>query len=98
MPRQTLTFEEVEKELMEDPEFKQEYERNKPFSNIALEIVKARCLAGLSQAELAKRIGTTQAVISKIENLSIKDIKVSTLYKVSQALGLNLDIKFTNAA
>lgn len=98
MPRAALTFEEVEKELMEDPEFRQEYENNKPFSDIALEIVKARCMAGLTQAELARVIGTTQAVISKIENLSIKDIKVSTLFKVAKALNLNLDIKFTKAA
>lgn len=98
MSRPVLTFEEVEKELFEDPEFRQEYEKNKPYSDIALEIVKVRCLAGLTQAELAKKIGTTQAVISKIENFNIKDIKISTLYKVAKALNLGLDIKFTNVA
>jgi hypothetical protein len=43
-------------------------------------------------------IGTTQSVISKIENLSIKDIKVSTLFKVATALNLKLNIKFTQAS
>jgi len=53
---------------------------------IAEEVYKARTKKGLSQQELAKIIGTTQKVLSNIENA---DVNVGTvlLHKISIALG-----------
>lgn len=98
MARPSKTFEEVKQKLMKDSEFKAEYEKNKPYSIIALELVRIRSEAGLTQSQLAKKMGTTQSVISAIESLDIADIKLSTLYKVAEALNMKVEIKFFPAA
>ncbi len=47
---------------------------------------EARLEKGLTQAELAEKVGTTKSYISKIEN-NIKEVRISTLQKIVQ-LGL----------
>ncbi|MCG8307338.1 MAG: helix-turn-helix domain-containing protein [Cytophagales bacterium] len=49
-------------------------------------IHKARLEKGLTQEELAIRVGTTKSYISKIEN-NVKEVRLSTLQKIIQ-LGL----------
>jgi len=59
-------------------------------------IHEARLEKGLTQAELAEKVGTTKSYISKIEN-NIKEVRLSTLKKIVE-LGLggqiDLSIKF----
>lgn len=59
-------------------------------------IQEARMEKGLTQAELADRVGTTKSYISKIEN-NVKEVRFSTLKKIVE-LGLEgqleLSIKF----
>jgi len=94
MSRQSKSYQEVKNKLLKDPEFKAEYEKNKPFSDIALKIVRIRSEAGLTQAELAKKLGVSQPVISKIESLNIEDIQLSTIFKIAKALNLEVKIDF----
>ena len=47
---------------------------------------EAREAAGISQAELARRIGTTQSVVSRIESEDYKGLSVSSLLKIAAAL------------
>ena len=47
----------------------------------------ARLEKGLTQEELAKKVGTTKSYISKIEN-NIKEVRLSTLKKIVE-LGLD---------
>ncbi len=49
-------------------------------------IHEARLEKGLTQEELAEKIGTTKSYISKIEN-NIKEVRISTLQKIIE-LGL----------
>ena len=42
---------------------------------------EARLEKGLTQAELAEKVGTTKSYISKIEN-NIKEVRISTLQKL----------------
>jgi HTH-type transcriptional regulator/antitoxin HipB len=53
---------------MQDSEFRAAYDRVGPEMEIAFAIAEARARAGLSQAELAERLGTTQSVISRWES------------------------------
>jgi len=48
---------------------------------------EARIKKGMTQAELARKVGTTKSYISKIEN-DIKEVRCSTLQKIVQ-LGLD---------
>ncbi len=53
---------------------------------------EARLEKGLTQAELAEKVGTTKSYISKIEN-NIKEVRLSTLQKIVQlGLGGQLDL------
>ena len=53
---------------------------------------EARLEKGLTQAELAERVGTTKSYISKIEN-NIKEVRLSTLQKIVQlGLGGHIDL------
>ena len=55
-------------------------------------IHEARIEKGLTQAELAEKVGTTKSYISKIEN-NIKEVRLSTLQKiVNLGLGGHLDL------
>ena len=49
-------------------------------------ILEARKEKGLTQSELAKKVGTTKSYISKIEN-NVKEVRLSTLQKIIE-LGL----------
>jgi DNA-binding XRE family transcriptional regulator len=53
---------------------------------------EARIEKGLTQTELAEKVGTTKSYISKIEN-NIKEVRLSTLQKIVQiGLGGQLDL------
>ena len=53
----------------------------------------ARIKSGLTQQELADKVGTTKSYISKIEN-NIKEVRISTLKKIVEfGLGGNLELK-----
>lgn len=59
-------------------------------------IQEARIKKGLTQQELATKVGTSKSYISKIEN-NVKEVRFSTLQKIVEVgLGgyLNLSIKF----
>lgn len=54
---------------------------------------EARQKSGLTQQELAEKVGTTKSYISKIEN-NIKEARISTLQKIVElGLGGNLELK-----
>lgn len=53
---------------------------------------EARLEKGMTQAELAEKVGTTKSYISKIEN-NIKEVRLSTLQRIVQlGLGGQLDL------
>ncbi len=59
-------------------------------------LYEARIEKGLTQAELAERVGTTKSYISKIEN-NIKEVRLSTLQKIVEVgwggqLGLSIKV------
>ncbi len=94
MPKKLSDFDKFQMELMQNPEFLAEYQRTKPFADIAVQIIKARNEAGLTQKELACRIGTAQSVISRIESFDYEGTKLGTLLRVAEALGKDLEVNF----
>ena len=57
---------------------------------IAEKIRQAREKAGLSQKELAKRINTTQSVVSRLESSGYERFSLNTLIKIATALNCNI--------
>ena len=82
----------INKRKANDPDFAQGYDEGFEEFKIGLILRQEREKSGLTQEELAKKIRTTKSAISRIENHS-EDIKLSTLLKVTRALGKNLSIK-----
>jgi predicted transcriptional regulator len=54
-------------QLLADPDVQAEYDRLGPIFAVVGEMVEARHEAGLTQAEIARRMGTTQSVIARLE-------------------------------
>jgi ribosome-binding protein aMBF1 (putative translation factor) len=54
--------------LLTDPEVKAEYDRLGPIFAVVGEMIEARQAAGLTQADIAARMGTTQSVVARLEN------------------------------
>lgn len=54
--------------LLTDPEVKAEYDRLGPIYAVVGEMIEARQEAGLTQAEVAQRMGTTQSVVARLES------------------------------
>jgi len=77
------------------PEVKKAYEQLDEEFAFLEEILKARAAAGLTQAEVAERIGTTQSAIARLESPSSRHSpSVETLQKYARALGCRVEIKF----
>ena len=76
------------------PGVRREYERLADEFAFLDEILKARAEAGLTQAEVASRIGTTQSAIARLESGDQKHSpSIATLEKYASALGYKLEVR-----
>lgn len=89
-----LKHKEVRSRALERPDVKAEYDRlNEEFALLD-EFLKARAAAGVSQAQVAERMGTTQSVVARLESGHGKHSpSLATLRKYAQALGCRLDLR-----
>ena len=61
------TLKDLKKRFLEDPEFQEEYARVDEEYALVEALVRARTEAKLTQAELARRLGTTQSAVARLE-------------------------------
>ena len=58
------------------------------------EVLKARAEAGLTQAEVAARIGTTQSAVARLESPGAKHSpSIATLQKYAKAIGYRVEVR-----
>jgi len=81
----------IKKRKKTDPDFAKGFDEGYRDFKIGVILRQAREEAGLTQEELADRVGTRKTAISRMENHA-EDIKLSTIQKVAKALGKNLEI------
>jgi ribosome-binding protein aMBF1 (putative translation factor) len=86
-----LTLDNYINERLKDPKFRKEWEKSEAQYQITRQLIAARLETGLSQRALAQRAKTTQAVVSRIENMSVKP-SMGILERLAQALGKKLEI------
>ncbi len=77
-----------------DPELRDLIVEEKLNVRVAQMIHDARTGAGLTQAQLAQLIGTTQSAISRLEDADYEGRSLSMLEKVAQALDQQLELRF----
>jgi DNA-binding XRE family transcriptional regulator len=80
-------------EHLKDPEFAERFRKAGEAWDVALQIASLRQDAGLSQAELAKRVGTSQQQISRLESPSYEGHSLSMLRRVAEVLGASVKVK-----
>jgi ribosome-binding protein aMBF1 (putative translation factor) len=77
-----------------NPELKRLTEQARINAKVAQMIYDARQKAGLSQVQLAERIGTKQTVISRREDADYDGHSLGMLLRVASALGKQVSIEF----
>ena len=87
------TLQEHIKEKLKNPEFKEEYDALEEEYEIIRQIIHTRISAGLTQKELAEKIGTRQSNVSRIENGN-SNPSIGTLRRIAQATGKKLKVSF----
>ncbi|MDP2864071.1 MAG: helix-turn-helix transcriptional regulator [bacterium] len=90
---QRKTYKQLKKELLKDKKIKQLYDRLEPEFTVIGMIIKKRIEKGLSQKGLARKIGTKQSAISRLESGTYNP-SLSFLQKVSEALDAKLKISW----
>jgi ribosome-binding protein aMBF1 (putative translation factor) len=69
-------------------------ERERLNATIAREIHDLRIKAGLTQRQLAKLVGTTDSVISRLESADYAGHSLSMLQRISYAMNYGLEVHF----
>ncbi|KKS45084.1 hypothetical protein A3J20_01090 [Candidatus Gottesmanbacteria bacterium RIFCSPLOWO2_02_FULL_42_29] len=87
------SFEDHLKESLKDPEFKKVWEESEPEYLLAREMIRKRLEKKMSQRDLAKKLKTTQAVISRIETMNANP-SLSLLKRIANVFGSNLKVSF----
>ena len=86
-----IPFKKLKKDLMKSPEFRWEYEKLEAEFQIAKQIIDARIEQKLSQKELARRMGTGQAVVSRLEGMNARP-SLSLLERAARALKMEITV------
>jgi ribosome-binding protein aMBF1 (putative translation factor) len=91
--KKRTTADELYQEWMKNPEYRREYAALEEEFSLTAALIEARCRAGLTQEQLAKRMNTTQGVIARLEGGGSKP-STRTLERYARATGSRLKISF----
>jgi transcriptional regulator with XRE-family HTH domain len=80
---------------LSDPRVHHHFEQRRIVHEVAIAVRGMRMGAGLTQAQLASRIGTSQPTIARLEKgLDVRTPRWDTLQRIARALGRQLKLKF----
>ena len=87
----TISFDVLKQQWLADPAFRTAYDKISPEMEIAFAVAEARHRAKLTQAQLAERIGTSQATVARWENGAVMP-STKSLRRVAEATGTRLHV------
>jgi len=94
-----MTHKELKNKALKKPLVKKEYKTLEPEFSLLREMLRARKKVGLSQAQIAERMGTKSPAITRLES-SLSSGKhspsLATIKKYAEALGCRLEIKIVH--
>ncbi|MBI3676694.1 MAG: helix-turn-helix transcriptional regulator [Proteobacteria bacterium] len=91
------SFEAFKRKMLKNPVVRAEYDRLEEEFALAGELIAARSAAKLSQEEVARRMGTSQSAVARME--SGRSLPSTTsLVKYARAVGRRVEIKLTKPA
>jgi transcriptional regulator with XRE-family HTH domain len=92
MKRQT-NFDQYLAEQLRDADFAARFREAGEAWDVALKLASLRKASGLSQKELARRVGTSQQQISRLESPSYEGHSLSMLRRVAEVLGAQIHVE-----
>ncbi|HTQ13701.1 MAG TPA: helix-turn-helix transcriptional regulator [Rhizomicrobium sp.] len=92
----TIPFKKLNDEWLKSPSYRAEYDRLKPEFALALALIQARSKAGLTQAQVTRKMRTTQSVVARIES-GQNPRNLKTLERYAQAVGRRIEVKLVAA-
>jgi len=87
-------FTKFKKRILKDEQVRKEYDALASEFAIAEAVIGKRLENGMSQAELAEKVGTKQSAISRLESGNYNP-SIKLLEKVAKALNLKLTVSFS---
>ncbi len=94
----TSTFKHFKARALACSDVKKAYDELAEEFSFIDEVLKARAASGLTQAELAARVGTTQSAIARLESGTPKHSpSIATLQRYAHAMGHRVEIKLVKA-
>lgn len=85
-------WEDLEKELLADPAVKREFDKLAPRYALISQVIAARIKKGITQKDLAEKMGTKQSAIARLESGN-SNPSISFLEKLARVLGYKLTVK-----
>lgn len=86
-------YQNIKKQLLRDRKIKQEYDLLEPEFMVKQKLIELRLKEKMTQAQLARKLGTKQSSISRFEN-ELVNPTLSFLSRLSLALGKRLVVDF----
>ena len=89
------TFKHFKREALKDPETRKEYDRLASVWELRKKMIKLRLEKGMTQAEVAEKMGTNKSNISRLESgEKVSFPTLATLSKYAEALGCRVRVDF----
>ncbi len=88
------SFDDWLKRKLRNPRFKRAYARYELSAKLAAQISLLRRKRGMTQAQLARRIKSSQEVISRLESAARASVTIQTLERLARAFDKRIDIRF----
>ncbi len=82
----------IEEEYKKSPAFRRSYDEEVLLLKIAYKIAQLRKQRHITQGELARRMGTTQQTVSRLEDSKNTRVSVHTLTRLARALNARISI------
>lgn len=87
------SWSQLRKELLRDPKVKKEYDKLEARYALIDKVIGERIKRKLTQAQLAKKAGTKQSAIARLESGNVNP-SLNFMEKIATALGMRLNIEF----
>jgi ribosome-binding protein aMBF1 (putative translation factor) len=94
MAKRKTLMDNMHDDLQGNQEFNARFQRELTRLQLADQILKLRERGELSQAQLARKIGTHQSAVARMEQSTYRGYTVATLAKIAAAAGARLEVRF----
>ena len=88
-------FDEILKKQRKNARLKKVYDDLETEYGLAAQVIRFRIKQNLTQAELERRLGTSQPAIARLESGNHRNVTLSFLFRVAKALELKPELRFT---